>query len=166
VSDDTYTKLIKLLDESDACYRLIDHPPEGRTELVSPMRGHDLKHAAKCMILMVKLGKKTTKHVLAVVPGDRRVDLTAVKTLFRATYVSFTSAPIAEQLAGSSPGTILPFPMNPQLELIVDPSLIEVDELFFNAARLDRSVALGTDDYLAIAKPRMERIVEQSPKVS
>jgi Ala-tRNA(Pro) deacylase len=162
MAEDTYERLIRFLDEYGARYRLIDHAPEGRTEIVSPLRGHDPRQAAKCMILMVKLGKKMTKYVLAVVPGDRRVDLGAVKAPFGATYVSFASTEIAERLAGSSVGTILPFALNPQLELIADPSLGEVDHLFFNAARLDRSIALRTEDCLAIAKPRMEHVAEES----
>ncbi len=144
MAEDIYKKLIDLLEQHGAHYRLIDHPPEGRTEVVSPMRGNNLRDAAKCMILMVKLGKKTTKYVLAIVPGDRRVSLLAVKALFGATYVSFASAEIAERLAGSVAGTILPFVLNGQseLELVADPSVGEANELFFNAARLDRSVAL------------------------
>ena len=84
--------------------------------------------------------------------------------LFGATYVSFASAEIAERLAGSVAGTILPLLLNgeSQLELIADPSLREANELFFNAARLERSVALNTGDYLAIAKPRMEPIAEEA----
>ena len=160
MTEPAYDRLLRLLDDAGAQYRLIDHPPEGRTEVVSPMRGHDLKQAAKCIVLMVKLGKKTTRHVLAVVPGDRRVGLAAVKALFGATYVSFASAEIAERLAGSSAGTILPFAFTQELELIADPSLVEVEELYFNAARLDRSIALRTQDYLALAKPRIERIAE------
>ena len=38
-------------------YRLIDHAPAGRTDIVSAMRGHEPKQAAKCMIVMVKVGK-------------------------------------------------------------------------------------------------------------
>ena len=87
------------------------------------------------MILMVKLGKKTTKYVLAIVPGDRRVRLPAVKTLFGVTYVSFASAEIAERLTGNVGGTILPFVLNGQSELVLvaDPSVGEANELFFNA---------------------------------
>lgn len=59
MAEDTYKRLIELLDQHGAQYRLIDHPPEGRTEVVSPMRGNDLRDAAKCMILMIKLGKVT-----------------------------------------------------------------------------------------------------------
>jgi prolyl-tRNA editing enzyme YbaK/EbsC (Cys-tRNA(Pro) deacylase) len=76
---DAYTQLITLLDQNNAQYRLIDHEPEGRTDIVSPMRGNALPQAAKCIILMVKLGKKVTRYVLAVVPGDARVDLNAIK---------------------------------------------------------------------------------------
>jgi Ala-tRNA(Pro) deacylase len=43
-SEDTYTRLIAFLEQHGAQYRLIDHPPEGRTEIVSPMRGNALSH--------------------------------------------------------------------------------------------------------------------------
>jgi Ala-tRNA(Pro) deacylase len=160
VAEDTYDRLIALLDQHRARYRLIGHPPEGRTELVSAFRGHELKMAAKCIILLVKLDKKAKKYVLAVIPGDRRLKLSAIKSIFGATYVSFASAEIASRLAGSETGTILPFALNAELELIADPSLGEVDELYFNAARLDRSIALRTAEYFAIARPRMHPITE------
>src|SRR5713226_7935600 len=111
---DTYTQLINLLDQHGAQYRLIDHAPEGRTEIVSPLRGNALSQAAKCIVLMVKIGKKVTRYVLAVVPGDARVDLNAVKAIMQGTYVAFASSDIAERLAGSVAGTILPFSFNPE----------------------------------------------------
>ncbi len=156
--EDTYTQLISLLDEHGARYRLIEHEPEGRTELVSAMRGNKLSQAAKCIVLMVKIGKKVTKYVLAVVPGDAKVDLQAVKALMQGTYVAFASSDVAERLAGSVAGTILPFSFSPELELVVDPTLLENEELYFNAARLDRSLVLRTSDYVALAKPRLGRI--------
>jgi Ala-tRNA(Pro) deacylase len=158
--EDTYTRLTALLDQQGIVYRLIDHAPEGRTELVSAMRGNTLSQAAKCIILMVKLGKKVTRYVLAVVPGDAKVDLSAVRALMQGTYIAFASAEIAQRLAGSVAGTILPFSFNPELEVIVDPSLLENDEIYFNAARLDRSMTLRTSDYIMIAKPRLLHIVE------
>jgi Ala-tRNA(Pro) deacylase len=157
---DTYTRLIAFLDQHGVPYRLIDHAPEGRTEIVSPLRGNALSQAAKCIVLMVKIGKKVTRYVLAVIPGDARVDLQALKRLLQGTYVAFASSDIAERLAGSVTGTILPFSFNPQLDLVVDPSLLENDEIYFNAARLDRSMVLKTSDYLAVARPRLGRIVE------
>jgi Ala-tRNA(Pro) deacylase len=89
-----------------ARYRLVDHAPEGRTDLVSALRGHDVAHAAKCLVVMVKIGKKRTRYVLAVVPGDARLDLQAVKALLGGTYATFASRDRAEELAGSVSGTV------------------------------------------------------------
>jgi Ala-tRNA(Pro) deacylase len=155
-----YQRLLADLDAAGARYRLIDHAPEGRTELVSALRGHDVAHAAKCLVVMVKIGKKQTRYVLAVVPGDARLDLAAVRDLLGGSYVAFAATEKAEELAGSVSGTVLPISYHPRLELVADPTLLTAPELFFNAARLDRSMALSTDDYLRIARPRVERIVD------
>lgn len=155
---DAYDRLIALLDAKGARYRLIDHAPEGRTDIVSGLRGNALAQAAKCIVVMVKLGKKSKRYVLAVVPGDARVDLGTLKALLGGTYAAFADQEIAERLAGSASGTILPFSFADELTLITDPRLLAHDELYFNAARLDRSMALRTADYVAIAGPRVEPI--------
>ncbi|WP_431775581.1 YbaK/EbsC family protein [Streptomyces cucumeris] len=155
---DTYQRLITLLDTTRTPYRLIDHEPEGTTDSVSALRGHPVAHAAKCIILRVKTDRRTTRHVLAVVPGDRRVDLDAVRSLFNARYVGFSDAATAERLAHAVPGTVLPFVFDPDLELVADPEVVARPQLYFNAARLDRSVAISGADYAALAQPRIEPI--------
>lgn len=72
---DAYERLLSLLDDHGARYRVIDHAPEGRTEAVSAYRGHPVEHAAKCLVVMVMTGKRTKQYFPAVVPGDARVDL-------------------------------------------------------------------------------------------
>lgn len=153
-----YDALVELLERHGAAFRLIDHPAEGRTDIVSAMRGHSVEQAAKCIVVMAKIGRKVTKYVLAVVPGDARLDLDALKSLLGATYVGFASKEIAEDLGKTVSGTILPFALDDRLELIADPRVLAQPELFFNAARLDRSVALRADDYARIAQPRVARI--------
>jgi Ala-tRNA(Pro) deacylase len=161
VTASRYDELIALLDGHQATYRVLEHAPEGRTEIVSAMRGHPVDYAAKCMIVMVKLGKKTTRYVLAVVPGGSRVDLAQLKKIVGGTYAAVASPEVAEELAGSVVGTILPFAFDGRLEVIVDPSLLAAPELFFNAGRLDRSIALETEDYRRVAAPRLERIAQE-----
>ena len=152
---DSYERLLGMLDEGGATYRVIEHPEEGRTDVVSGYRGNDLAAAAKCIVVMVKVGKKVTRYFLAVVAGDARLDLNAVKSLVDGTYVSFASTDKAEALAGSVSGTILPFSFTEELELVVDPGLLQHAEIYFNAARLDRSLALDTKDYVRLADPRV-----------
>jgi Ala-tRNA(Pro) deacylase len=160
---DTYRHLISLLDSSSVDYHLIDHEPEGSTESVSALRGHPTSEAAKCIVLRVKVDRRTTRHVLAVVPGDRRVDLDAVRELFAARYVGFSDPETAERLARAIPGTVLPFSFDPDLELVADPDVVAQPKLYFNAARLDRSLCLSGTDYERLAKPRVERIAAPLP---
>jgi Ala-tRNA(Pro) deacylase len=153
--DDAYQRLMSWLDEAGARYRVIEHPPEGRTDVVSAYRGNPVACAAKCIVVMVKLDKRTSKYFLAVVPGDARLDLQALRRQAGGTYAAFASTDKAEALAGSVSGTILPFSFHPDLELVVDPGLVSHREIFFNAARLDRSLALDTEDYLRLADPKI-----------
>ncbi|MBF6171019.1 YbaK/EbsC family protein [Nocardia blacklockiae] len=159
-STSTYETLIALLHRHEASYELIDHEPVGVTEVVSKLRGHPLAHAAKCMLLLVKLDRRTRKYVLAVIPGDRSVDLDAIKTLYGARYAGFCDPTTAEQLAQAVPGSVLPFPMDPAVELVADPAVLRQPSLYFNAARLDRSIALDADDYARIARPRIYEIAK------
>lgn len=154
----TYDELLTLLEQHDAEYRLIDHRPEGQTDAASALRGHPLREAAKCIVLRVNVGKQASRYVLAVVPGDRRVDLAAIKELFGARCVGFAAVEVAERLAGSVAGSVLPFALDPGLELVVDPDVLASPALYFNAARLDQSVCLNAADYERIARPRVAAI--------
>jgi Ala-tRNA(Pro) deacylase len=112
---ETSDKLIAFLEANKATYRLIDHAPEGQTDKVSALRGHTVEAAAKCIVLIVKIGKKTSRFVLAVVPGNARVDTAKIKSLFNgATYAGFAATDVAERLAGSVAGTVLPVCLSPQ----------------------------------------------------
>ena len=160
---DAYDRLLSILDDGRATYRVIEHEPEGRTDVVSRLRGNPIEQAAKCIVVLVKLDKKTSRYYLAVVAGDVRVDLAALKTMAGGTYVSFASTDRAEALAGSVSGTILPFSFHPDLHLVVDPGLLKHPEIFFNAGRLDRSLALSTGDYVRLADPTVTPFAEPNP---
>lgn len=59
----------------------------------------------------------------------------------------------------------MPLSFHPDLHLVVDEGLILTEEIYFNAARLDRSVALSTPDYLAIAQPQLAAIATAGDRV-
>ncbi|MCM2424856.1 YbaK/EbsC family protein [Streptomyces sp. RKAG337] len=154
--------LLDLLTRHRARFRQIEHAPEGRTDVVSALRGHPIGQAAKCIVVRVKVTKKSSHYVLAVVPGDRRVDLDRIQQLWAARQASFADRATAERLSGCVSGAIVPFTFDPALELVVDPALLEHEEIFFNAADLNLSVALDVRDYLRIAVPRTESIAENA----
>jgi Ala-tRNA(Pro) deacylase len=155
---ETYHRLISTLDRARAHYRVIRHPPAGNTEHASAVRGHPLDQAAKCLVVRVGIGKRSRRYTLAVVPGDRQVDLERLSGLMGGTRAAFARTDIAERLTGSVSGSIIPFSFDPELALVVDGSVLGTAEMYFNAARLDTSVALATQDYPAIARPRIADI--------
>jgi Ala-tRNA(Pro) deacylase len=155
-------RLMDLLDGAGARYRVIRHAPEGRTDVVSTLRGNPVEQAAKCLVVRVKVTKRTSRFVNAVVPGDRRVSLDLVRTLTGARHVLFADEAAAERVTGSVSGAIVPFSFDRELELVVDPALLRHEELFFNAGSLDTSLALAVEDYVRVAAPRVETISESS----
>jgi Ala-tRNA(Pro) deacylase len=158
LSSSTYDDLINLLETSGAQYRIIRHAAEGRTDIASALRGNSLGQAAKSIIVRVSITKKKGKYLLAVIPGDRCIDLVKLAQLVGGTKAFFAALNVAERLTGSVSGSIPPFAFNHELELIVDNGLLANEEIFFNVARLDCSVALRINDYLTLTRPRLEDI--------
>ncbi|MFL6149575.1 MAG: YbaK/EbsC family protein [Pseudonocardiaceae bacterium] len=158
----TYDKLIGLLGARGARYRIIEHAAEGRTDIASVLRNNSLTQAAKSIVVRVSITKRKGTYLLAVVPGDKYVDLTKLSQLVDGTKAAFAARDVAERLTASPSGSIPPFSFNVELQLVVDKSLLFHEEIFFNAARLDRSVALHVEDYLALARPRVEHIATEA----
>ncbi|MEV0253496.1 YbaK/EbsC family protein [Streptomyces sp. NPDC050732] len=152
-----------MLDAAGARYSVIEHPAQGHTEAVSALRGNRLDQAAKCVVVRVGVTKKKGRYVLAVVPGNSRVDIEAIRNHYQGVKAMFAAREVAEELTGAVSGAIPPFSFEPSLALLVDPELLKQREMFFNAARLDRSLRLATADYVAAARPEVVPITEPAP---
>ena len=152
---DTHEQLRELLDKESATYRLIEHEPEGRTEIIAKLRGNRIEQSIKSMVLQVRLTRKENIYCLANVPGDCRVNFDGVKNYFGADRVAFAKREKAEELTGCVIGSIPPFSFNDQLQLLADPLIQQNDEVVFNAGRLDRSIMMNLSDYIRIAKPQL-----------
>ncbi|MFI9170092.1 YbaK/EbsC family protein [Streptomyces lincolnensis] len=159
----SYDRIIRFLDEGGARYRIIEHPAEGRTDVASALRRHPLREAAKSIIVRVSMSKRTGRYLLAVVPGDRQVDLARLAAVCGGRKAGFATREIAERLAGSVSGSIPPLSFGPELPVVADARLFDTQEVYFNAARLDRSIALTTEDYLSLARPQVEQIAKTAP---
>jgi Ala-tRNA(Pro) deacylase len=152
---DIHEQLRALLDREGAIYRLIEHEPEGRTEVIAGIRGNRIEQSVKSMTLQVRLTRKENIYVLANVPGDCRVDFDGVKGHFNADSVAFAAREKTEALTGCVIGAIPPFSFNDQLPALVDPLVLDNEEIVFNAGRLDRSIMMRLDDYIRIARPQV-----------
>ena len=157
----THEQLRALLDREGAAYRVIEHEPEGRTEVIAKIRGNRIEQSIKSMVLQVRISKKENLYCLANIPGDCRVDFDGVKKLYAASSVAFAQREKAQDLTGCVIGAIPPFSFNDQLRLLADPLIQENDEVVFNAGRLDRSIMMKLSDYIRIAKPELVPIAQR-----
>jgi Ala-tRNA(Pro) deacylase len=157
-SSDIHAQLCELLDREGAPYRVVEHVPEGRTELIARIRGNRLDQAIKSIVVQVRVSKKENRYYLANVPGDRRVDLEAIRVHFNAAGIGVANREKAEALTRCVIGAILPFSFNEQLMVLADPLVRQNDEVVFNAGLLDRSIFMRSEDYIRVARPQLINI--------
>jgi len=156
--NDIHKQLCDLLDREGATYRIIEHEPEGHTEIIAKIRGNRIEQSVKSIVVQVRLNRRENIYGLANVPGDCRIDFAGIKQHFQADSVAFASREKAQELTGCVIGAIPPFSFSDQLQVLADPLIQENDEVVFNAGRLDRSIFMKLDDYLRIAKPQLVKI--------
>ena len=156
--NDIHKQLRALLDREGAVYRVIEHEPEGRTELIAKIRGNRIEQSIKSMTLQVRFNRKENIYCLANVPGDCRIDFDGVRDHFNADSVAFAAREKAQALTGCVIGAIPPFSFNDQLQVLADPLIQQNEEVVFNAGRLDRSIFMKMEDYIRIAKPQLVKI--------
>ena len=156
----THDKLIALLDQHQARYRLLAHDAIGKCEAVAAMRGTALGQGAKALVCHVK-GNGVKQHVLAVLPADRQADLAKVAEAVGGRRASLASPAEVDTLTGCVFGAIPPFSFHPDLALVVDPLLFaRYEEIAFNAGRLDRSVIVNTEDYRRLCHANVVKIIQ------
>ena len=155
---DIHQQLRDLLDREHATYRVIEHQPEGHTEIIAKIRGNRIEQSIKSIVVQVRLNRKENIYCLANVPGDCRIDFEGIKRHFQADSVAFAARAKAQELTGCVLGAIPPFSFSDQLQVLADPLIRQNEEVVFNAGRLDRSIFMKLDDYLRIAKPQLAKI--------
>jgi Ala-tRNA(Pro) deacylase len=155
---DIHKQLCDLLDRENAAYRVIEHEPEGRTEVIAKIRGNKIEQSIKSIVVQVRLSRKENIYCLANVPGDCRIDFNGIKAHLRADSVAFAAREKAQELTACVMGAIPPFSFNDQLQVLADPLIQENEDVVFNAGRLDRSIFMKLEDYIRIAKPQLAKI--------
>jgi Ala-tRNA(Pro) deacylase len=155
---DVHQQLCDLLDREGAVYRVVEHEPEGRTEIIARIRGNRIEQSIKSIVVQVRLNRRDNLYCLANVPGDCRIDFDGIKNHFQADSVAFAARDRAQELTGCVIGAIPPFSFSDQLQVLADPLIQQNQEVVFNAGRLDRSIFMRLDDYIRIAKPHLVKI--------
>jgi Ala-tRNA(Pro) deacylase len=155
---DIFELLVDLFRRGNAVFRVIEHEPQGRSDAVAAVRGTRPEQGAKAIVCAIPV-TDGTRYVVAVVPGDRRVDVKAVARHVGGKKGSFAQPAVAQQLTGCPIGAIPPVVFDDSLTLIVDDAFLDREtDIAFNAGRLDRSIVIRSADYKRIVAPELAAI--------
>jgi Ala-tRNA(Pro) deacylase len=155
-----HDRLQDLLNGSSARYRVIDHPAEGKSDIVAAIRGTLPGQGAKAMLLHFKDAEDD--FVLAVLPGNRRIDFKKVARIVGKKKATLVPPERAMEITRCVIGAIPPFVFDADIPLIVESALLtNNDEIAFNAGRLDRSIVMDVTDYRRISNCRIADIMRE-----
>ena len=140
-----FEKIIQLLDSRGIIYELVEHEMVFTSEEAAKVRGFSLKQGAKSLIL-----KHGNEFVMAVLPGDRKLDTKKLKKILEVRDLRFASPEEVKNLTGVEIGAVYPFGSIAKMKAFVDMSLGENEYIGFNPGVHDKSIKMRFVDYKEI----------------
>lgn len=157
----TFEKLLALFDSGNASYRVLEHAPARTSGEAAAIRGTALGQGAKAMVCRVKISSQKRVYVQAVFPADQRVDFVKVARAVQGKKASLATPEEAQALTDCEMGAVPPVSFNPEVLLVIDPTLAQrYVELSFNAGLRERSIIINTQDYLRIVAPQQFPVIQ------
>jgi len=132
-------------------FKEVHHSPTKTSEESAKARGVDISIGGKALVLKIDDSFK-----LCVLSAAKKLNSGLLKKHFKAKNLRFADKDELLRLTGLVPGSIPPFgkPLI-NLELFVDHSITNNEQIAFNAGSLTDSIIMSVDDYLKVAKPTL-----------
>jgi Ala-tRNA(Pro) deacylase len=146
----TFEKIKKILDKANLEYSVKHHEPVYTSGQAAEARGDKLKQGAKAIIM-----KANRDFVLIVISAEKKIDSKKLKKILKSRDLSFAGSDKLREL-GLESGSVPPFGSVLGLRTYVDKSLLENEEISFNAGSLTDSITMKSKDYLKTEKPIVE----------
>jgi Ala-tRNA(Pro) deacylase len=144
------TQLINCLKESGVPYEVIQHP-----EAVTAQRVAEVEHIKARRQAKVVMVKSDGRHLMTVIPADRRIDLLKVERLTGKPASLETEQDFKSIFHDCATGAMPPFGNLYGLPTYVDRSLTQEDYIVFEAGTHTDSIKLKYPDYENIVKPQV-----------
>jgi len=142
-----FEKIKQILDQANLKYFVKHHEPVYTSEQAAKIRGDKLKQGAKAIII-----KTNGNFVLIVISGEKKINSKKLKKILKSKDLNFAGSDKLRDL-GLESGNVPPFGSILGLKTYVDKSLLENEEISFNAGSLTDSITMKLEDYLKIEKP-------------
>jgi len=144
---------VKLLQAQGIQFRFIELERSPRSaQEVEEMFGCELKQVIKTLLLT------GDKDVLICVPGDKRADFNKIKKLLGVSDLRMASPSEVKEKTGFDVGGVCPFLENPNIETILDSSVLENESVNVGAGTTVTGVELRSEDLKKIWTGQIEDI--------
>ncbi|HWC76417.1 MAG TPA: YbaK/EbsC family protein [Blastocatellia bacterium] len=145
------TKLKEYLDSSNVEYDVLTHRQAYTAQDVAAAAHVPGRELAKSVVV-----KADDRFVLAVLPAPRRVDLKRLQDAIGAAEVRMAvESEFASTFPGCELGAMPPFGNLYGVEVVVDRSLADDDEIVFNASTHVDAIRMKYEDFVKLAKPKV-----------
>lgn len=151
-----YEEIISLLETNNVGYRETRHAPVYTVEQAAKATGVRPSQIAKSLLLKCGSG-----FILAVLPGDKRLSSTKLKSLLKTGEFHFANAEEVKSQMGCEIGACYPFGNLIGLPVYADNSLSKNEVIFCNPGSHDRTIELRWRDFYTLVKPKIVNISEK-----
>lgn len=145
-----FDEIINLLKKNNIIYQLFEHEPVYTSTDAAKIRQTKETQGAKALVFLAD-----KKPVLLVLPGNKKVDTKIFKKNFGIRDLSFAKPQQVLELTGLEIGAIPPFGNVMNLPTYVDKSLLDEEEIAFNAGSHTKSIKMKTQDFIKLCQPEV-----------
>jgi Ala-tRNA(Pro) deacylase len=150
-------KLKELFEETKVSYEVYNHPLAYTAQEIAQRQHFSGNEMAKVVMLKVD-----GKVVMAVVTGNQKVHLPAVRASLAACDVSLaTEDEFYSKFPGCEIGAMPPFGNLYGLPVYVDPAVTHDESIYFNAGNHVQTVRMRYKDFESLVNPIVVRLTEE-----
>lgn len=143
-----FDRIVDELDQANARYSVLFHEPIVTSDEAARVRGTNLTDGLKCLLL-------TTDHdmVLAVIPGDAKLDSRAMRHALQTKEVRFADPTDVKNIMGCDVGACYPLGHLIGVRTFFDNAIQNRETVVFNAGRHDASIQMPQEDLAHVVQP-------------
>lgn len=149
-----YDQIIKLLESSDVDFETVTHNKAITSMDTVRETGFNIQHGAKSILFKTKTGFK-----LVIIRGDNRADFKKLRNHFGTNKIRMASPEEVLTVMRVPIGACYPFGKIAGVEMIVDHTLADVDQMHFSPGTHFDHVSMAYQDYAKVVEPKLVDVV-------
>ncbi len=139
--EELFEKIVDSLNKEKTHYKVLEHKPVYTSQEAAKIRGTELKQGAKALVCKTEKG-----FVQAVISASKELDEEKLKNFLDVKTLSLASPDDVKKIAGVSVGAVPPFGNLFGVHVYLDKSVLENDEIAFNAGLHTKSIIMKAKD--------------------